>query len=178
MHLIIGLWNPGKDYEKTRHNAGFILINSLQEKWNFEDWKDSKFKWTISEWIYQWEKIILLKPITYMNLSGESVSLLVNFYKIPKENILMLSDDLDMEFGKVRFREKGSHWWQRGIKSITEHLGTNEIARIKIGIGRDERYTVSDWVLSRFTEIELQAFEKEIIQESKQKIDSWLTEEK
>jgi PTH1 family peptidyl-tRNA hydrolase len=174
MHLIIGLWNPGLNYEKTRHNAGFIAIDSLRSNWNFEEWKDSKFKWVISEWMYHGEKIILLKPLTFMNLSWESVSLLVNFYKIPKEHILILSDDLDMEFWKVRFREKWSHGWQRGIKSIIEHLWTDVIGRIKIGIGRDDRYEVSDWVLSRFNSDELGTFEKDIIPEVQQKIDSWL----
>ena len=174
MHLIIGLWNPGQNYDKTRHNAGFIAIEALQNDWNFEEWKDSKFKGIISEWMYQWEKVILLKPLTYMNLSGESVSLLVNFYKIPKENILILSDDLDMEFGKVRFREKWSHGWQRGIKSIIEHLGTDAIARVKIGIGRDARYDVSDWVLSRFNPDELATFEKDVLIGVKEKIDTWL----
>lgn len=86
-----------------------------------------------------------------MNLSGESVSALVNFYKIEKEDILVLSDDIDMEFGKVRLRDKGSSGGQNGLKSIMQHLGTEEFARLKIGIGRDARYSVADWVLSKFT---------------------------
>lgn len=106
MKLIVGLGNPGKEYEQTRHNAGFLFVDSLREAWGFEDWKDSKFKGIISEGIRNGEKIILLKPTTYMNLSGESVSGVVNFYKIPRENILVIFDDLDMEFGKIRFRDK------------------------------------------------------------------------
>ena len=108
MFLVVGLGNPGLEYKNTRHNVGFLAVDALRETWNFPDFSDSKHKGVISEGIRDGEKIILLKPVTYMNLSGESVASLANFYKIPIENILVISDDIDMEFGKVRHRTKGS----------------------------------------------------------------------
>lgn len=146
----------------------------LREKWGFEDWHDSKFKGIISEGILNGEKAILLKPLTYMNLSGESVASTVNFYKIPRENILVLSDDIDMNFGKIRLRNKGSSGGQNGLKSIAAHLGTEEFSRCKIGIGRDSRYSVSDWVLSRFTDEEKKNLQEEVFVEACGSVERWL----
>ncbi|EKD29606.1 MAG: Peptidyl-tRNA hydrolase [uncultured bacterium (gcode 4)] len=123
--------------------------------------------------MFKWEKIILLKPMTYMNLSGESVVSLVNFYKIPKEDTLVLSDDIDMDFGKIRLREKGSSGGQNGLKSIAQHLGTEEFARLKIGIGRDNRYNVADWVLSKFSDEEKKGLE-EVFMEGCANVEKWL----
>lgn len=94
-----------------------------------------------------------------MNLSGESVAAIVGFYKIPKENIVVISDDIDMEFGKIRFRDKGSSGGQNGLKSIAAHLGSEEFKRIKIGVGRDDKFSVSDWVLSKWKEGEMKELE-------------------
>lgn len=174
MKLIVWLGNPGKEYATTRHNVGFLFMDFLRNKWGFEDWKDSKFKGVISEGILGWEKIILLKPTTYMNLSGESVVPLMNFYKIPRENILVLSDDIDMDFGKIRLREKGSSGGQNGLKSIITLLGTDEFARLKIGIGRDNRYNVADWVLSKFNDEELKNLNKKIFIDACENIDKYL----
>lgn len=119
------------------------------------------------------EKTILLKPLTFMNLSGESVAAIMNFYKIPRENILIISDDIDMDFGKIRLREKGSSGGQNGLKSIAEHLGTEEFARLKIGVGRDDRYNVADWVLSKFTDEEKKNLEKEVFMEGAGSVEKW-----
>lgn len=162
MFLVVGLGNPGVEYKNTRHNVGFLAVDALREVWNFPDFSDSKHKGVISEGIRDGEKIMLLKPVTYMNLSGESVASLANFYKIPLENILVISDDIDMEFGKVRYRAKGSSGGQNGLKSIATHLGTEAFARIKIGIGRDVRYNTADWVLSKFSKEELEILQKEV----------------
>jgi len=174
MKLIVWLGNPGKEYTTTRHNVGFLFVDFLRDKWGFEDWKDSKFKGIISEWIIKWEKIILLKPTTFMNLSGESVSVIVNFYKIPLSDILILSDDIDMDFGKIRLREKGSSGGQNGLKSITEHLGTDGFSRVKIGIGRDGRYNVADWVLSKFSDEELKNLREKIFIDACENVNKWL----
>lgn len=112
--------------------------------------------------------------MTFMNLSGESVVSLMNFYKIPREDILVLSDDIDMDFGKIRLREKGSSGGQNGLKSIAQHLGTEEFARLKIGIGRDDRYAVADWVLSKFTDEEKKSLQEEIFPEARMGVDKWL----
>lgn len=110
-----------------------------------------------------------------MNLSGQSVASLVNFYKLdPKTDILVISDDIDMEFAKVRFRAKGSHGGQNGLRSIIEQLGTDEFARIKIGIGRDERYSVSDWVLSQFQKDEKELLTTEVFSKVENSINEWL----
>ncbi len=107
MKLIVGLGNPGPEYSHTRHNVGFLMIEALRLEWGFEDWKDSRFFGVISEGNISGEKVILLKPTTYMNRSGQSISSVVQFYKLdPKNDLLVISDDIDMEFGKVRFREK------------------------------------------------------------------------
>ncbi|MDD2916494.1 MAG: aminoacyl-tRNA hydrolase [Candidatus Gracilibacteria bacterium] len=166
MKLIVGLGNPGKEYAITRHNVGFLFIDFLRDTLNFEPWKESKFKGIISEGTLKGERTILLKPLTFMNLSGESVAALVNFYKIPPSDILVLSDDIDMNFGKIRLRSGGSSGGQNGLKSIMQHLGTEEFSRLKIGIGRDERYSVSDWVLSKFQDEELERLKKEIFTEA------------
>ncbi|MDD5197652.1 MAG: aminoacyl-tRNA hydrolase [Candidatus Gracilibacteria bacterium] len=173
MKLIVGLGNPGKEYANTRHNVGFLFVEYLRDKWGFEDWKDSKFKGIISEGAIKGEKVILLKPMTYMNLSGESVISLVNFYKIPRENILVLSDDIDMDFGKIRLREKGSSGGQNGLKSIAALLGTEEFARLKIGIGRDDRYDVADWVLSKFSSEEKKNLQEAVFEEACESVEKW-----
>lgn len=174
MKLIVWLGNPWKEYANTRHNVGFLFADFLRNSWGFEDWKDSKFKGVISEGTLKWEKIILLKPTTFMNLSGESVSALVNFYKIPLGNILVLSDDIDMDFWKIRFREKWSSGGQNGLKSIAQNLWTEEFARQKIGIGRDDRYSVSDWVLSKFTSEEGDCLNKEVFIEAILSVEKWV----
>ncbi len=108
-----------------------------------------------------------------MNLSGESVISLVNFYKIPRENILVLSDDIDMDFGKIRLREKGSSGGQNGLKSIAALLGTEEFARLKIGIGRDDRYDVADWVLSKFSSEEKKNLQEAVFEEACESVEKW-----
>lgn len=134
MKCIVGLGNPGKDYEKTRHNAGFLAIDFLRNELNFPEFEASKHFGVVSEGMIQGERIFLLKPATYMNISGKSVGSLLAFYKITPDHLLVLSDDLDQDFGKVRYREKGTSGGQNGIKSIIETLGTENIARVKIGI--------------------------------------------
>ena len=174
MKVIVGLGNPGKEYQNTRHNAGYFIVEKFQENWGFEDFKTSKFFGIISEWILSGEKIILLKPTTYMNLSGKSVGALVQFYKLASPDILVISDDIDMDFGKIRMRKQGSSGGQNGLKSIIEWLGTDSIARLKIGIGRDSRYSVSDWVLSRFKEDEIRALQSDLLNELEIYTKNWI----
>lgn len=175
MKVFVGLGNPGKEYTHTRHNVGFFMVDLLQKAWNLSDWKDSKFHGIICEGIYNGEKILLLKPTTYMNLSGQSVDSILGFYKLdPKLDLCVISDDIDMEFAKVRFRKDGSHGGQNGLRDIIEKLGTNEFSRIKIGIGRNDQYSVSDWVLSVFTKDEMQVVESEIYIKAEEYIKKWL----
>jgi peptidyl-tRNA hydrolase, PTH1 family len=175
MKLIVWLGNPGREYENTRHNVGFLMVDMLRDAFWLSDWSDSRFSGVVSEGSIHGEKILLLKPTTYMNLSWESVSKVVNFYKLnPTTDILVLVDDLDMEFAKVRYRREGSAGGQNGIKSIIGQLGTPEFSRIKVGIGRDDRYSVSDWVLSRFKKEELETLRADIFPIVRTKVEDWV----
>lgn len=150
--LIVGLGNPGKEYENTRHNAGFIAISLLAEKCGVKINK-SKFKALVAETTVSDKRVLLMMPQTYMNLSGEAVSEAATFYKIPPERILVFSDDISLDVAKTRVRRKGSHGGQKGLKSITEHLGSSEFPRVKLGVGQKPHpeYDLADWVLSNFT---------------------------
>lgn len=146
--LIIGLGNPGKEYEKTRHNVGFDALEVIAEEYNI-DINRIKFKGVYGEGKIDNEKVILLKPATYMNLSGESVIEVCQFYKIPNENIIVIYDDISFEVGRMRIRRKGSAGGHNGIKSIIQNLSSDEFTRIKIGVGEPEGDLVKH-VLGRF----------------------------
>ncbi|MDD3793670.1 MAG: aminoacyl-tRNA hydrolase [Candidatus Gracilibacteria bacterium] len=166
MKIIVGLGNPGKEYEKTKHNVGFMFLDFFQKLNKFSDFTfESKFKAEISTGLYNGEKTLLIKPQTYMNLSGDSIISIMHFYKIDKNNFIVIYDDLSMDFSKLRFRDKGSAGGHNGIKSIIKHLG-EDFKRIKVGIGYDTKFEVSDWVLSKFSEEELIDLENEIFKET------------
>ncbi|MDD3645875.1 MAG: aminoacyl-tRNA hydrolase [Candidatus Gracilibacteria bacterium] len=155
MKLIIGLGNPGDKYKNTRHNLGFIFLDYFAIKENFSDFKyESKFKADISEGNFLGEKTILLKPQTFMNLSGESIKKIADFYKINTNDWIVIFDDISLEFGKVRYRDKGSAGGHNGLKDIIKYFG-EDFKRIKVGIGYDKKFETSDWVLSKFKEEEL-----------------------
>lgn len=136
MKLIVGLGNPGKEYENTRHNLGFRIIDHLANKLNLE-LKKEKNKGLYVTGNYLNQKIILLKPLTYMNNSGECIRDFVNYFQIPVENILVVYDDLALPLGSFRYRSRGSSGGHNGIKNIIECLGTQEFKRLKVGIGSD-----------------------------------------
>ena len=146
MYLIVGLGNPGREYENTRHNMGFQVLNKLALRWKV-DFNKEDFHGEYVKTSFNGQDVILLKPMTFMNLSGQSVMELSHFYKIPTENILVIFDDLDTVPGKIRLREKGSSGGQKGIQSIIDMMHTDQIKRIKIGIGRSS-IPVVDYVLS------------------------------
>lgn len=153
MKLIIGLGNPGKEYENTRHNTGFMVLDCLSKKLNV-DINQSKFKGLYVKTKYKGEDVILLKPQTYMNLSGESVRQVMDFFKIAQEDILVVYDDLDMPVGKLRLRQNGSAGGHNGIKNIILHTGSQNFNRIRVGIDRSKVIKVVDYVLARFTKDE------------------------
>ncbi|SMP10892.1 peptidyl-tRNA hydrolase, PTH1 family [Desulfurobacterium pacificum] len=161
--LIVGLGNPGKEYENTRHNVGWMIIDRVCEKLSCSDFRE-KFKGLIAEWRNEeGEKVFFLKPLTYMNRSGESVKEVANFFKINPAEILVIYDDLDLPLGKLRIRLKGSSGGHRGVKSVEEHLKTNEFPRLRIGIGRPAtKEEVVNYVLSPFRKEELSTVEKVI----------------
>ena len=152
MKVVIGLGNPGKKYEKTRHNIGFIAIDTFRKKMNISDERE-KFQALVCEKNIDGERVIFLKPQTFMNLSGNSVIEIVNFYKLdPKKDIIVIYDDMDLSFGDIRIREKGSSGGHNGIKSIISHIG-EEFIRIKCGIGAKEKDAV-EHVLGEFNQTE------------------------
>lgn len=157
MKIIVGLGNPGKEYEKTKHNLGFMFLDYLNEKLNLGKFK--KFKSSeILECNINGEKIILAKPQTFMNLSGKAVVELKQFYKVENNDILIVYDDFDILFGNVRFREKGSAGTHNGMKDIIQKNSSSEIPRLRIGTGglKKEKEEVISFVLSKFSKSELE----------------------
>jgi PTH1 family peptidyl-tRNA hydrolase len=173
--LIVGLGNPGARYEKTRHNVGWMALDALAKKHGVEINK-SGFQGLYGEWRRAAEKIILLKPSTYMNLSGKAVGPAASFYKIPPSEILVVYDDLDLPPGKLRIREKGSAGGHNGMKSLIETLGTQEFPRVRIGIGRPAPgWQVVDWVLAPFGADDLPLITA-AVDEAVKAMETWLDE--
>ena len=171
MLLIIGLGNPGEEYKKTRHNAGFIIIDELRKKWNFPEFKfNKKFDSEISEKSHKLQitnyKLLLIKPQTFMNRSGESVRKIMDFYKLTPENIVVIHDDLDIEIGKYKISTGSSSAGHKGVQSIIDNIGTQEFKRIRIGVektgGRKNRGNISgdNFVLQDFEEEEIEKVKK------------------
>jgi len=160
--LVVGLGNPGEKYRFTKHNVGWMVLDSLSERLGVK-FSESKFKGEISEVRIDNEKVLLLKPTTYMNLSGESVFQVCRFFKIKPEEILVVLDDLDLPVGKIRLRLKGGSGGHKGLESIRRYLGTSDFPRLRVGIGRPEqREQVVDYVLSPFKEDDLEKVQASI----------------
>lgn len=155
MKLIIGLGNPGTQYAQTRHNVGFMAIDAYAKKIGAEFKLEPKLKGMVAVINLMGKKAILLKPMTYMNLSGESVQLVMNYYKINKEDILVIADDLDSPTGRIRLRATGSAGGHNGHKSIMNCISSMDYKRLKIGIDRSSVIPVVDYVLQRFSTSEL-----------------------
>ena len=156
MKLIVGLGNPGKEYINTRHNIGFMVLDHFA---NTDNWK-SKWSSLYTEKIINGEKVLLIKPETYMNLSGNALIEFVNFYKINLEDILVIHDDLDLPVGTYRLKINSSAGGHNGIKSIIERLGSNSFARLKIGISNNKEMDTKDYVLGKFRKDELEIYDK------------------
>lgn len=166
MKLIVGLGNPSEAYQHTRHNTGFMALDYFAESCQAEFHLATQFKGMLASVLMNGHKALLLKPMTYMNLSGESVQAVMHYYKISCEDLLVISDDLDSPTGRVRVRANGSAGGHNGHKNIMTHLGTTEYKRIKIGIGRSPVIPVVDWVLQRFSESERPLIKQAIEQTS------------
>lgn len=150
MFLVVGLGNPGEKYIHTRHNVGFDVLEIISQTIHVPI-KKIKFKSCIAEFKYKNERVILCKPQTFMNLSGDAVQEIMNFYKIPPENVIIVYDDIDLDFADIRFREKGSAGTHNGMRDIIKKTGFNTFARLRIGIGRPVNgYNLIDWVLSKY----------------------------
>ena len=159
--LIVGLGNPDRKYENTRHNCGWLALDHIAEKRGCKVNK-IKYKSFVGQCVIAGKKVMLMKPTTYMNNSGQAVVEAMNFYKIKPENVIVIFDDVSLDVGKMRVRQKGSDGGQKGMRSIIYLSGSDEFPRIKIGIGAkpDPDWDLADWVLSKFTSDELKLLEK------------------
>ena len=164
MYIIAGLGNPGKQYEMTRHNIGFHTIDYIADKDGVK-MKKLKFKAVYGEGNIAGEKVYLVKPQTYMNLSGETIGEMAKFYKIPPENIIVINDDISLDTGRIRVRGKGSAGGHNGLKSIIYQLQSDNFPRVKMGVGapKHKDYDLADFVLGRFTKDEIPVMEDAII---------------
>ncbi|MGN0593619.1 MAG: aminoacyl-tRNA hydrolase [Hominimerdicola sp.] len=160
-YIIVGLGNPGIQYEMTRHNAGFMAISALEKAYNFTV-NNHKFKALIGNAVIGGKNCLVMKPETYMNNSGEAVSQAMEFYKIPIENVLVIFDDISLDVGQMRIKRKGSAGGHNGIKSIIALCGGENFPRIKIGVGKKPHpdYNLADWVLSKFPDEDLKKLDE------------------
>ena len=158
MKLMVGLGNPGREYENTRHNMGFIIVDNFADNYNVKIDK-KKFNGLYTDLNINGEKVILLKPQSYMNLSGEVVRKFVDFYKIDVSDILIISDDLDLEFGTFKLKGQGSSGGHNGLKNIELHLATREYKRLKIGISNNKKMETKDYVLGKFSNEEIKVID-------------------
>ncbi|MBQ3127703.1 MAG: aminoacyl-tRNA hydrolase [Clostridia bacterium] len=161
--MVVGLGNPGKDYEFTRHNAGFLTLDHIAVEAD-ADIKKLKYKALIGDTVISGHRCLLVKPQTFMNNSGEAVREISQFYKIPPEKIIVIFDDISLPCGKLRIRRKGTDGGHNGIKSIIYHLNSDNFPRIKVGVGAKPHpdYNLADWVLSTFKKDELEELKKAI----------------
>ncbi len=154
MHIIVGLGNPGNEYKWTRHNVGFEVISKLAYDYNI-DMNKSKFKAILGDGRINGKKVLLVQPLTYMNLSGDSVSQIMNFYKEDIENLIVVCDDINLPVGNIRIRKKGSDGGQRGLRNIIYLLDSENFPRVRVGVGnKPEGWDLKNFVLSKFTDEE------------------------
>ena len=176
LYLIVGLGNPGREYARTRHNAGFMVLDQLAGRWKAGWTAEKKFDARVARVEREGRRLLLCEPGTYMNASGEAVGALVDYQKIPVDRVLVVVDDADLPFGEIRLRPSGSSGGHHGLESIERHLGTRGYARQRIGIGRDDPAArqISGYVLSPFRPAERELLEK-VLQKACDQIECWLS---
>ncbi|MBM4068748.1 MAG: aminoacyl-tRNA hydrolase [Planctomycetes bacterium] len=172
MKIVVGLGNPGRRYARTRHNVGFDVVDSLAESPAVSGFQ-SRFLAEVAEWPEASEKVLLVKPQTFMNLSGQAVRAILDFYQLPPEEILVVCDDINLPLGKLRFRARGTHGGHNGLRDIQSHLGTTEFSRLRIGVGTADNDETIDHVLGRFRPVE-QAVIDDAVQLAAQAIAFWV----
>ena len=174
--LIVGLGNPGTDYAKTRHNAGFLLVEKLAAQWKADWANERKFAARMAKAERNGKRVLLCEPQTFMNLSGETVGAVTDFYQLPVSQLIVAVDDADLPFGEIRLRPSGSSGGHHGLESIEQHLGSREFARLRIGIGRqDSSRQIANYVLGKFDSSENELLEK-VLRRAAGQIECWLNE--
>jgi peptidyl-tRNA hydrolase, PTH1 family len=174
MHLVVGLGNPGAEYAQTRHNAGFLLVEKLARRWETDWTNERKFLARLAKAERLGKRVLLCEPQTFMNLSGETVGEVVNFYRLPLGQVLVAVDDADLPLGEIRLRPAGSSGGHHGLESIEQHVSSREWARLRIGIGRkDGARQISNYVLGRFEPAEAGMLEK-ILERAANQVECWL----
>ena len=175
LHLIVGLGNPGADYAKTRHNAGFMLLDELAERWRAGWTTARKFRSRVAQAEQGGRRVLLGKPQTYMNASGEAVAALARFYQVRSESgLLVVVDDADLPLGEIRLRSRGSSGGHHGLESVEQHLGSRGFARLRIGIGRQTgAREITNYVLGRFNSAE-RALMQSVLARAADQAECWL----
>jgi peptidyl-tRNA hydrolase, PTH1 family len=176
LHLIVGLGNPGGEYARTRHNAGFLLVGKLAERWHADWTYEKKFNTRIARAKRDGAETLLCEPQTFMNSSGEAVGAVTKFYRVSPKQLLVAVDDADLPLGEIRLRPGGSSGGHHGLESIEQHLGTRDFARLRIGIGRTtgER-EITNYVLGRFSAAEMALVEK-VLMTARDQVECWLND--
>jgi len=174
LYLMVGLGNPGADYSRTRHNAGFLVVERLAEKWRAGWSYEKKFNARVARAERDGRRVLLCEPQTYMNSSGEAVGALVDYYQVPLKGLLVIVDDADLPLGEIRLRPGGSSGGHHGLESIEQHVGTREYARQRIGIGRERgAREITGFVLGRFNSTEAAQMDK-VLTVACEQAESWL----
>ena len=174
LHLIVGLGNPGTEYSKTRHNAGFTLVELLAVRWQADWTNERRFNARVARAGRNGVRVLLCQPQTFMNLSGAAVGALVSFYQLPATGLLVVVDDVDLPLGEIRLRAGGGSGGHHGLESIGQHLGSGDFARLRLGIGRAEgAREITDHVLGRFDAVEAALMEK-VFGRAADQIECWL----
>ena len=174
--LIVGLGNPGAGYAKTRHNAGFLLVEKLAAQWKTDWANERKFAARMAKAERSGKRVLLCAPQTFMNLSGETVGAVTDFYQLPVAQLIVAVDDADLPFGEIRLRPSGSSGGHHGLESIEQHLGSREFARLRIGIGRqDSSRQIANYVLGKFDSSENELLEK-VLRRASGQIECWLND--
>lgn len=174
VRLIVGLGNPGREYARTRHNAGFMVLDQLAERWKATWAREKKFVARIAKTERAGERVFLCQPETFMNASGEAVAAVVSFYQVPLDRTLVVVDDADLPLGEVRLRARGSSGGHHGLESIEQHLATREFARLRVGIGRGQTAVrqITGHVLADFNRAERELMDRVLVRACDQ-IECW-----
>ena len=174
VHLIVGLGNPGAGYAQTRHNAGFLLVERLAQRWKWDWAEERKFKARVAKGQQAGKRVLICQPQTFMNLSGETVGAVAGFYQVTPDRVLVAVDDADLPLGEIRLRASGSSGGHHGLESIEQHLASRTFPRLRIGIGRREgAREITDFVLGRFEEAESVSMGK-VLDRASDQVECWV----